>query len=127
MHKHAIAVLALMGLAGCASINNPVTNTNVYEVEAAYDAAVLTPLAAYSKLPLCPPGMHISVQNPCHEAAILATARSYDRQVQAAFAKAVMFSRDNPTLDITAQLSLLRAVISRAQAYINSHQISLAN
>lgn len=121
-----IALAAIVGLAGCATINNPVTNTNVYETEAAYDAAVLTPLTAYSRLPLCAPGTHISIQNPCHEAAILATARGYDRQVQAAFAKALIFARDNPTLDASAQLGLLNAAIAKAEAYINSHQIALA-
>lgn len=121
-----IALAAIVALAGCATINNPVTNTNVYEVEAAYDAAVLTPLSAYAKLPLCASGTHISVSNPCHEATILATARGYDRQVQAAFAQAIIFARDNPTLDASAQLGLLNAAIAKAEAYINSHQITLA-
>lgn len=121
-----LAVAAALALTGCATINNPVTNTNVYEVEAAYDAAVLTPLSAYARLPRCAPGTHISIQNPCHEATILATARGYDRQVQAAFAKAAIFARDNPTLDASAQLALLNAAIARAQAYINNHQITLA-
>lgn len=123
-----IAAAFVLGfsLVACATINNPVTNSNVYEVEAAYDAAVLTPLAAYAQLPLCAPGTHISISHPCHEAAILATARGYDRQVQLAFTKAAAFARNNPTLDASAQLALLNAAIAKAEVYINSHQITLA-
>ncbi len=52
-----------------------------------YDGTALSSLAAYSRLPLCAKGTAFSINNRCHDKALLKRMRNADTDVAAAFAK----------------------------------------
>lgn len=60
----------------------------IFQARASYDAAVLTPLVSYAKLPACAAGVSPTVAVLCHDPAALVKLRGYDTTAQSAWAVA---------------------------------------
>lgn len=109
-------VVAVSFLAGCQSTKNPVSQKNIFEVEAGYDATFLVPASAYSRLPLCAAGTTISASNVCASKSVLGKLQQADRNVQASFTAARNYVTAHPTLDASAYLTAAILAVSAAEA-----------
>lgn len=113
MRKFFIAC-SMLALAGCASISNPVSTTEVYNLEASY--GVLSSAAkAYLLLPACPTGTNFSIQNICHLRSASGPIASADVKARAALTLAEKFVRDNPTISAASAISAAQAAVAAFQ------------
>src|SRR6266851_4567429 len=100
--KRIIIGLALVTtLAGCATVQNPITRAQLSDIEAGYGIA-LSFAAAYKRLPLCHTGTVASVSSPCAQRSVIVRMQQADRSAHAAMVAARVFIRDNPQLDATS-------------------------
>jgi ABC-type uncharacterized transport system substrate-binding protein len=115
MKKLLIAALLAVGLAGCATIQNPVNTTRLATVESTYGVA-LSIAVAYRNLPLCKTGTTPSLQNICAKRSVIVRLQSADRDAQIALASARSFVKNNPTLSATSVIGIAQNAVAAFQA-----------
>lgn len=114
MKKLAVIVLAFT-LASCATVRNPVTQTDLATVEAGYGVA-LSLAVAYRHLPLCRTGTTASLSNVCARRSVVVKLQQADRSVQTALSGARNFIKNNPTLSAGTFISAAQAALASFQA-----------
>ncbi len=114
MKKLASLVIVGMLLSGCATpfgtkvgevfttgIANPITTTQIYNLEAAYGVA-LSGAVAYRERPRCTKTALESISNICARRSIVVKLQDADRKAQIALANLKNFVNANPTFDASA-------------------------
>lgn len=112
--RFALAGLALVALAACAVIRNPISQTTAYEVITAYGIAQ-SAAVAYTKLPFCPPGQHASATLYCKEQRIvirLADADGRARIAQRALESFVRNPANYPGLTYVGVLQAFQSAVT---------------
>jgi hypothetical protein len=110
----ALGVSLALAAAGCSSITNPISQTQVYQLENGY-GVVQAGAAAYARLPFCPAGitMQQSVLQACSIRSAVIEIGKADEAARVALRTAEDFVRNNPKLSAVS-------VITTAQNAINA-------
>lgn len=130
MKRTVLIAVAFLGLAGCVtgppggsgplviggSITNPISVTQVYQLESAYEAAFLIPAAAYVNLGLCPGASRSTFAAPCAERVIVRKIQGVKRVADLALGKLRAFVFRYPTLDATSYFTLAWQAVESAKA-----------
>jgi hypothetical protein len=134
MKKIALALVLAFGLAGCAgtpleqavnvltaSVQNPVDNTNIYQVQNTY-AAALRLTVEYRRYCWAKPYRDLLVdpitKSICeHRRQVVRTAQKYRKDARLAIDEAEQFITNNPTLNASA---VVQAAWRAVQVYQNS-------
>ena len=123
-----LILLAMMGagmLSGCAS-KPPATQ--VFELRAGYDAAVLAPMAAYAKLPACPagaaPASAQAAPPVCFDPSVLEDLRKADAAAKAALDAAEDTVRQHPTMDASAAIAGAENAVAAARTILATYNIN---
>ena len=109
----ALALVAVMGLASCASITNPINNNTEASAESAYIAAAGAE-TAYLALSFCAPGTSFTIAKPCKETAIIHKVKAYDQVAYTALLQVRAFQKANPG-DTVSINNLATSAIAAAQ------------
>ena len=111
--RNLILVGAAVLLAACSVLPAPRSPAEtLYDLRAAYDAAVLAPAASYAQLPTCGAAGAGVV---CSEPAALAEIRQADKAVLTALDTAEGLVRTHPQADASMALDAARAAIGAAE------------
>lgn len=111
-----LAVILALSLAGCAgtlpSVNNPISNTNLYEAELVFDAALKTfgTLRGLCANRTLPPACRTYVK----------TGQSIIARASAADVAARNFVTTNPTLDATNVVGAFTGILSDFQTTVTN-------
>lgn len=108
--KRLLPLLLVLALAGCATVRNPVSTTELATIESAYGVA-LAGAVAYRERPRCTKTALESVSNLCARRSIVVRLQQADRQAQIAIGKANIFIQNNPTLDASSLLQAARGAV----------------
>jgi len=109
MRKLAILIFAV-SLSACATVQNPATIQQLYDVEAAYGVALATAVA-YHNRPLCKTGTVESLTNICARRSIVVKLQLADKRARAALAVARAFIINNPTLSAVSALTAAQSAV----------------
>lgn len=116
-----ILILGLF-LSGCAtgfnpfgSIQNPINNNRLAEIESSYGIA-LSAAVAYRNTRLCKKTEQASISNVCAYRSVILKLQAADRNVQTALMNARKFIRENPTLDAFSVISVAQQALVGFQA-----------
>jgi hypothetical protein len=109
-----MAILAA-GLSACAQT----PQGTVFDIRAAYDAAVLVPAANYASLPACPQASG----QACADPSAVAQLRKADTAAKAALDAAEDVVRQNPTLDASAAISAAENAVTAVQTILATYNI----
>ena len=115
MKQLGVIGLLAAGLTACASIVNPVTQTQVFEMENAY-GVVQAQAIAYASFGLCPKGTTISGSVSAHCAlpqAVVAIAKA-DSAARDALTLAANFVRNTPTVNAGSVIAAAQQAIALA-------------
>lgn len=116
-------VLALpLILAGCASINNPLTLNELGGMESAYGLA-LSAAVAYRSLPLCHTGTVASATNVCAQRSIVVKLQQASRTATLSIHAARDFVVNNPTVDATVAIATAQRALAGLQAIEQTYNI----
>jgi len=113
----AAAMIAMLAIALTACAETP--PKTVFELRAAYDAAVLVPAARYAALPRCPQPNALA----CAEPGAVEQLRKADGAAQAALDAAEDVVRKHPELDATAATTAARDAITATQSILALYNI----
>ncbi|HUC63444.1 MAG TPA: hypothetical protein VMF53_15970 [Alphaproteobacteria bacterium] len=116
-----LAAALTLGLSACAAPETP--QQTVFDMRAAYDAAVLVPMTHYAALPTCATGVSATAAAPCKSASVLASLVKADTSAKAALDAAEDMVRNQPTLDATAAIAAATDAISAAEAIVTTYNI----
>ena len=108
--KRIIPFLLIFALAGCATVQNPISVSSLATIESAYGVA-LAGAVAYRNRPRCTKTALESISNLCARRSIVLKLQAADRQAQIALGKATIFIKNNPTLDASALLAAAQASV----------------
>lgn len=124
MKKLASLLIVGMLLGGCSTsfgtrvgeilttgIANPVTTTQIYNLEATYGIA-LSGAVAYRERPRCTKTALESISNICARRSIVVKLQEADRKAQIALAQLKNFVSANPTLDASALLDAATTAVT---------------
>lgn len=107
--KYLVLTIALI-LGGCASFSNPVSQTQIYQLENAYGVAQ-TAAVAYTRLPRCvPPDTAL-----CSQYNVIVKLAAADQTARTTLQDAETFIRANPTLSATSVISAAQAALRLLQ------------
>ena len=106
----AIGLIAL-SLGACATIKNPITNSQLATIESSY-GVVLSGAVAYRNRPRCTKTALESVSNICARRSIVLRMQAADRTAQVALGRARAFVTNNPTLDASSLLQAAQDAVS---------------
>jgi hypothetical protein len=118
-------LLATLGMSACAS--KPPT-TQVFEIRAGYDAAVLAPMAGYAQLPPCPPtgapAAPSATSAPvCADQEVLDQLRKADTAAKATLDAAETTVRQNPKMDASTAIAAAQNAVAAAQTILATYNI----
>jgi hypothetical protein len=111
-----------IGLAGCASIKNPVSNNALGSLISAYglaDSAVI----GYAGLPRCTTTKPLSATFVCHKRSVLVAAQAFDKEANDAINKAVAFQRNNPTLDASSYVQAAQDAFDAFKGFVTANGV----
>ena len=111
-----------IGLAGCASIKNPVSNNALGSLISAYglaDSAVI----GYAGLPRCTTTKPLSSTFVCHKRSVLVAAQAFDKEANDAINKAVAFQRNNPTLDASSYVQAAQDAFDAFKGFVTANGV----
>lgn len=117
-----IALLLVLALAGCATMNNPISQNSLANIEATYGVA-LSAANAYRNLPLCKTGTTTSLTNVCARRSIVVKIQSAVTKAQAADLQLRAFVKNNPTLDASSLISALQSAVAFLQSIETSNGV----
>lgn len=100
------------------TITNPISATQVYQLESAYEAAFLIPAAAYINLGLCPGAERSTFQRPCAERVIVRKIQGVKRVADTALGRLRQFVLQNPQGNATNYFSLAWQAVEGAKAIV---------
>lgn len=99
--------IAFLLLAGCASFVNPISQTQVYQLENAYGVAQ-SAAVAYTNLPRCTVGVPLNI---CSQHVVIVQLAQADQSARVALTAAENFVRSNPTLSPASVISAAQTAI----------------
>jgi len=105
-----VAIALLPSLGACASINNPINRTELYNAEAAYGLA-LSAAVGYRRLCV---QRTPSIYPQCR--AVVPKLQAADRKVQGAVAAVRAFVKDNPTVTPVSLIAAAQKALADFQA-----------
>lgn len=111
-----------IGLAGCATIKNPVSNNALGSLISAYgiaDSAVIS----YAGLPRCTTTKPLSATFVCHKRSVLVAAQAFDKEANDAINKAVAFQRNNPTLDASSYVQAAQDAFDAFKGFVTANGV----
>lgn len=117
----ALGIASALGLAACAAPTTP--QATVFDMRAAYDAAVLVPMVHYTALPACSATAPATLAAPCKNPAVVAQLIKADTSAEAAFDAAENLVRTNPTLDATSAIAAVTAAVNVAETIVSTYNI----
>jgi hypothetical protein len=104
-----------LALCSCASIVNPISQTQVYQLENAYGIAQAQGVA-YVQFKRCAPGTHIGPTNLCSTAQGVVQIGKADKAARTALDAAQTFVTQNPTLDASSVISAAQTALQTLQS-----------
>jgi hypothetical protein len=111
MKKIILALTLSFALAACATVKNPINNTQLATIESAYGVA-LSGAVAYRNRPRCTKTALESVSNLCARRSIVLRMQAADKQAQVALGRVRIFIRDNPTLDASSLMQAAQDAVA---------------
>ena len=133
--KKILIICSLLFLTSCAGTkigdaisaaqNFSVTQGQVDASRNTYDGFVLAPLHKYAALPRCKTGQTLTLNNPCHDRALLKKINNVDIQVEKAFADTQNSVTSGDNKGAVAAYSTLSGLIDIAKALIAQTGVSV--
>jgi hypothetical protein len=117
--KKIIILFTALSLSACATMNNPVSTTNLYDIESAYYAAEQVALV-YMRLPLCKTGTTTSLTNQCGRRSVKVKIQNAARTAQVAIIAARNFVRNNPTINDLTLLTAAQTALTNFQSVLTA-------
>lgn len=112
--KRFLTIVALLLIAACARIPNPITPTVAYNLQASYGVAQ-SAAVSYTELRRCADGVHASITNICSEHAVIVKLADADAKARIALTALEQFSRnpDNyPGLTFAGLVAAAQSAVS---------------
>lgn len=122
MKRSFLIIISVLFLAGCSTIQNPVSDNTLASAISTYgilDSAVI----AYRNLPRCTKTNNFSIENICYKRSVLVQAQAYDKAANVAINKAVEYKRAYPTLDPTAYISAATLAVTTFKDFAVAAQL----
>lgn len=119
------AGVCVLLLAGCATIPNPISQSEVYGVENGYGVAQ-SAAVGYAALPRCPAGQNTSLANVCSQHGVIVQLARADAKARIALNALEAFARNPknyPGLSFGALLATAQSAISTLQQIESTNQI----
>lgn len=116
---------AMMLLAACATVPNPISQSEVYGVENGY-GVVQSAALAYIALPRCGAGQTTSLASVCSEHRVIVQLANADQKARIALNALEAFARNPknyPGLSFSALLATAQSAISTLQQIESTNQI----
>ena len=112
------ALIALLLAGGCASIPLNDFSVSQNDVDALREGYTiyLTAAVRYSKLPLCAPTLHFTLQAPCHEASVVAQMKAKDLVVNDSFKRIQAMIDSKTNTGLLGVYNALQTAITEAKA-----------
>lgn len=123
MNKLFLPVILALALAGCASVNNPISLTTQYDIEAGYLTAENIAVV-YMALPLCKTGTTATLAVPCARRSVVVKIQAAGRKAQAAVIALRNFVKNNPTLNPVSAINAAQSALADFQFAVSATQIN---
>jgi hypothetical protein len=124
MKKLFLPIILALSLGGCAlfgSIQNPISLTTQYDVEAGYLAAENVALV-YMALPLCRTGTVATLAQPCGRRSIKVQIQQTGAKAQAAVIALRNFVKNNPSISPVSAIGAAQTALADFQFAISAIQ-----